>query len=185
MPANGDACFMNVDVRNVSRDGKPVECSASAAEIGDLLPGIYITGTVDLSGTVYRTDDTVVVKGSVRAVYRAECSRCLVEFEQAVVVPVENTFVVTDAKDDAEKALFSADNDVYVYDGFEIDIVPMVRHELILNAPVKPLCSVECKGLCPVCGIDRNRESCRCEEENIDPRLAVLKDILCEEPDQQ
>ena len=40
------------------------------------------------------------------------------------------------------------------------------------------LCNENCKGLCPVCGCNLNVEECSCEVEDIDPRLAVLKDFL-------
>jgi uncharacterized protein len=43
--------------------------------------------------------------------------------------------------------------------------------------PMKPLCRDDCRGLCPVCGIDRNRHSCRCTREWEDPRLAALKQL--------
>jgi len=43
---------------------------------------------------------------------------------------------------------------------------------------MKPLCHADCKGLCPQCGANLNLESCTCENVQVDPRLAVLKNLL-------
>ena len=43
---------------------------------------------------------------------------------------------------------------------------------------MKPLCRPDCRGLCPHCGCDLNIEQCDCKDEQLDPRLAVLGDLL-------
>ena len=40
---------------------------------------------------------------------------------------------------------------------------------LILDFPTKNLCSEDCKGLCPVCGVNLNKETCDCEMPNWTP----------------
>jgi uncharacterized protein len=42
---------------------------------------------------------------------------------------------------------------------------------------MKPLCSEDCKGICPQCGQDLNEGECDCEIETVDPRLAKLKEF--------
>jgi uncharacterized protein len=59
---------------------------------------------------------------------------------------------------------------------FEID--DLVREAVILSVPAKPLCSENCKGLCPVCGTDLNRSTCSCAKKDIDPRWDQLKGLL-------
>jgi uncharacterized protein len=65
-------------------------------------------------------------------------------------------------------------------DAFELgdmlDLVPMVRELLLLDAPASPLCGPDCAGLCPTCGIDRNIDSCDCGAEPADPRWAALSE---------
>ena len=56
-------------------------------------------------------------------------------------------------------------------------MTPYIREAVLLELPYAPVCREDCKGLCPVCGVDRNRESCSCNTERIDPRLAVLKEL--------
>ena len=57
-----------------------------------------------------------------------------------------------------------------------IDLEPVFREQFVLAVPYAPLCTEDCKGLCPQCGIDRNTASCSCEPP-IDPRLAPLKGL--------
>lgn len=58
--------------------------------------------------------------------------------------------------------------------GIEVNPAALAWEEFSLALPVKPLCNESCKGLCPVCGINRNKESCSCEKEKLDPRMAAL-----------
>lgn len=59
----------------------------------------------------------------------------------------------------------------------ELDVTGMLWEEFVLAMPVKPLCSEECKGLCPSCGKDLNTGPCACGESELDPRLAALRGL--------
>ena len=56
----------------------------------------------------------------------------------------------------------------------EVDLHDSLRESAILGYPQAMVCRTNCQGLCPECGIDRNRDSCDCEEEDVDPRWAGL-----------
>ncbi|MEK7085982.1 MAG: DUF177 domain-containing protein, partial [Patescibacteria group bacterium] len=61
-----------------------------------------------------------------------------------------------------------------------IDLGEFLRQEIILHFPLIPVCSKSCKGLCPTCGKDKNKEDCDCpkrETEGYKP-LAVLKKLI-------
>ncbi len=62
--------------------------------------------------------------------------------------------------------------------GIEINPGALAWEEFSLALPVKPLCREACRGLCPVCGVNRNAESCSCAREEGDPRLAALQGLL-------
>jgi uncharacterized protein len=47
----------------------------------------------------------------------------------------------------------------------------------LLELDTKNLCSDDCRGLCPGCGVNLNEGQCRCKKE-IDPRLAKLAQLL-------
>lgn len=64
--------------------------------------------------------------------------------------------------------------------GLEINPAALAWEEFSLALPLKPLCGPDCKGLCPVCGLDKNTESCSCGKGEGDPRLAALRGITIE-----
>jgi uncharacterized protein len=76
-----------------------------------------------------------------------------------------------------EGELTEDDLDVYPYEGQNVDLEPLLREQLILSVPFAPVCSEECRGLCPSCGADRNLETCGCRVEREDGRLHILKDF--------
>src|SRR4030067_53970 len=63
--------------------------------------------------------------------------------------------------------------------GDELDLSDLVKEQIILNLPMKPLCNDSCKGICLQCGTDLNSFNCSCSERGIDPRLEVLKNFRC------
>ena len=60
----------------------------------------------------------------------------------------------------------------------EVEVEEILFPALLLEVEMVYLCRPDCKGLCPVCGADRNKQDCGCEEKQIDPRLAVLGTLL-------
>jgi len=100
-----------------------------------------------------------------------ECVRCLEPFDLPITLELEETFRLPGVgpKPDMTYAVNA--------DGW-LDLAPLLREQAWLAIPMKPLCSPDCRGLCPHCGANLNHESCTCEEEQIDPRLALLKDLL-------
>ena len=169
---------MKIDVSKVSRDGEPLDVEVCGEDIGELCPGIIVVDAVRFKGRVARMGHDLMLRGTAQGMFKATCSRCLAEFTQRFEVPVASRYVLEAVPGDS----IEEDEDVseleFSYDGVDIDLVPPVRNELILEAPVKPLCSLECRGLCPGCGVDLNEELCKCEEQMVDPRLAPLKDVL-------
>jgi uncharacterized protein len=86
---------------------------------------------------------------------------------------------VVDFAEGQEKSNSDEDN-YFVVDpssGF-LQIDNMVRESILLTLPLKPLCREDCKGLCPICGIDLNKSVCSCVKRETDPRWEKLKGLL-------
>lgn len=137
-----------------------------------------LTAPPQISGRIKRSDNRVRLRGAITARAEVYCDRCV----KAVAVSVETNFDVTyvpaadyHAVEVAE--LQAEDLDQSVFDGEEIDIDELVREQVLLALPTRALCSEDCKGLCPACGADRNAQSCSCEDKQIDPRWAALKNL--------
>jgi uncharacterized protein len=150
-----------------------------------------VTGPVELSGTVNRDKGAAaLLQARVKATMEVTCARCLEPFTVAVSADVETRFVspadfarVTaetaaraGAMDAAAEEFDAEDQDIGLaeYRDDAIDLGEVVREQMYLALPMKPLCQQECRGLCPVCGVNRNRETCACQQEWVDPRMAVL-----------
>jgi uncharacterized protein len=120
---------------------------------------------------VVRVQGGLLARGTVESQLGLECVRCLEPFDLPVRFEVEETFRLpgTGPRPDA---LYGVSTEGW------IDLAPLLREQAWLAIPMKPLCDSGCKGLCPHCGANLNRESCTCEETGIDPRLALLKDLL-------
>jgi uncharacterized protein len=110
--------------------------------------------------------DGLVVRGEVTAPWRSVCRRCL-EAAAGVTVSVVDELYQLDV----------TDPDAYPLEGDVLDLAPMVRETIVLDAPLAPLCRVDCQGICPQCGVDRNRIACDCDTAASDPRWAGL-DVL-------
>ncbi len=76
---------------------------------------------------------------------------------------------------EGEQEVADEDLGVSFYKDETLDLGELMREQFYLVLPMKPLCRPDCKGLCPVCGINRNRETCTCQTEWTDPRLDALK----------
>jgi uncharacterized protein len=88
------------------------------------------------------------------------------------------------ALDDAEeRADPDRDDDGYALTDEAIDLDQVVRDAVGVEMPFAPLCRPGCLGLCPVCGGNRNLGECP-GHETLDPRFAVLADLLPDLPDE-
>lgn len=102
------------------------------------------------------------------------CDRCLDEFQREVSSGYAIMYVMDNEPVDGEEG----EVQVISPDTNTIDIGEDVRQYALLALPLKMLCREDCAGLCPVCGVNRNRTACHGHEDEMDPRWAVLKQIL-------
>lgn len=127
----------------------------------------FLRGTV----RVIRVQKGLFVEGAVESQLRLECVRCLDPLVFPVTLQVDETFRLPGA-DIRSGAPYA------VSDDGKLDLAPLLRELAWIAIPMKPLCDPDCKGLCPHCGVNLNRESCTCEKTQVDPRLASLKELL-------
>ena len=83
----------------------------------------------------------------------------------------------SESDEGGEREVAEEDLGVSYYRDDVIDLAEVIREQFYLALPMKPLCREECHGLCAVCGRNRNRETCSCETEWVDPRLEPLRKL--------
>lgn len=137
--------------------------------------------TRPLSGTVtlLPQDGGCFVSGRLTGEIVMPCDRCA---EEAIVTLDHRfeSFEPLPEEDPQDETAFDGDADTMIIrtgkDGApEIDLGGLLWEEFALALPVKPLCRPDCEGVCPLCGKNRNQETCTCVQEDGDPRLAPLR----------
>jgi uncharacterized protein len=131
---------------------------------------------VQLGLDLYRDKENVRLAGRIQTTLGMPCSRCLEPF----TTPVDASFDLryrprSEASVEADREVQEDDFSTAFYDHDEIDLGDLMREQFYLAAPMKPLCTESCRGLCPQCGTNLNRETCACETAWEDPRFAALK----------
>ena len=120
--------------------------------------------------TIGRTPQGLVVLGKFTAATRLECVRCLKEFTD----PLEWQF--TELYAFTKKSV--SESELLVPDDAHIDLAPLLREYALLEIPINPLHSPDCKGLCIECGQDLNVKDCGHSQEEDDSPFSVLKKLL-------
>lgn len=149
-------------------------------EINNLDNSITPLSPLDGDIKLVRTNEGIFVEADLHTSLQLECSRCLDLFGKAVRIRIDEEFLPTiDILSGSRLALDEEADPANLIDArHELNVAELVRQSLLLTLPVAPLCRSNCKGLCPVCGKNRNREKCHHESDEIDPRLARLKELL-------
>ncbi len=156
-------------------DGKKASLPFSLREEWSDMPGrdvdLQFSDPVAVDGVVqFESEDRLQVSGSIVVTLAGTCDRCLEETRTMMVVPFEETFARSNG---GQVGAFDEEADAYLFNGESLDLTTMVQDYLLLNLPSLVLCEPECKGLCPVCGINRNLTQCSCrvitEEEANQP----------------
>jgi uncharacterized metal-binding protein YceD (DUF177 family) len=121
-----------------------------------------------------------IADGTVEFTADYECSRCLEPYPFAGTSPFHVRFhprpEATEENEEVE-ITESEELDVEFYSERTLPLRDLAIEQLQLSVPMKPLCNDKCLGLCPGCGANRNRETCKCETSPVDDRWAALADI--------
>ena len=134
-----------------------------------------VVDNVSLRSHLHRDGDKYRLVGRIESRLRLSCSRCVEEFNLFVNVPVDLMYLPYGANvGDGEAEISDEDLAIAFYRDDQIDMGLMIREQLQLTVPMKPLCCDDCHGLCSVCGKNLNHEQCSCDQTWHDPRLDVL-----------
>lgn len=134
--------------------------------------------------TLHRIGGLIEVEGHVASRVESSCGRCLKTFTFDLDEPFTLTFtnepltVHDDGSADEEGVELSAEElGLIPFVGDSLDLTEAIGEQFSLALPVRPLCSVECQGLCPFCGIDLNEEKCHCTSPDFVNKFSALKNI--------
>jgi uncharacterized protein len=134
---------MNIDVNRIPQQGLFLQESIDAAKLNLDTALLKFHRPIKVEARVSRITNSVTVELVLSTLIHATCSRCLDEF-------------VIDFKKEPRLNYIANKSQAL------IDLNPAIAEEIVLDFPLKPLCKLDCKGLCPKCGRDLNREKCNC-----------------------
>jgi uncharacterized protein len=171
---------MKIEFKKDSEDwSQTLKLEENPETLGLCAEGASFEEPVKVDLLASKSGDKLICRGKVRTSAKLECSRCLSVYDQPVISNLD--FVI----DFGESTLpiyrdKSEEDNYFIADPssgfFQMD--NLLREIIILALPLKPLCSEDCKGLCPICGTDLNKSRCSCVKKEIDPRWEKLKGLL-------
>lgn len=147
----------------------------------DLAADLRIVSPTVGSLRLMRTSAGILVTGTLTHEIEATCSRCLETFVRTQVIELNEEFVpVVDvttgvglpAPDDADAFRLTPEH--------QLDVAEAIRQYAILESPLQPLCSEECKGLCSSCGANLNLGACDCQTAASSAPAGTLGSLLAE-----
>jgi len=128
--------------------------------------------------TARRVEDEIFLDGELVFSIGFTCARCLEEFVEPYRLPLN--LVIQLVARESEVGNEVGDNDQFVVfpeakKAYSLD--QHVRDLIALEAPMKPLCKTDCRGLCPRCGTNQNESTCSCKVDSADPRWDALRKL--------
>jgi uncharacterized protein len=148
----------------------PVLSPQSGDEVVVSVDGAGFAGLVERAGRGY------MVEGALQGRATLRCVRCLKEFEFPFTERMRlHLLPSATLPQDDETRLGRDDLEVRFYEEPRVDLSELAAEQFALALPMKPLCTEDCRGICPHCGANLNEGACSCPPER-DDRFAPLLD---------
>jgi uncharacterized protein len=161
---------MQLDLAQIIKSDGAIRCFDYEFSIvdRDFPDGSRFEEPVLVSGSIKNFSGALLLQISAKTNLSTFCNRCI----ENITCPVSFSEEFQISMEETEDY-----NTVEALNGV-INLDQVVIENLFLSVPIKRLCSEDCKGLCPTCGANLNKENCNCSKNDFDPRLAALKDLL-------
>jgi DUF177 domain-containing protein len=169
-----------VDLKDLAHDKLSFEAQFEPGVLDFSAEGVRQIGNLDWAATAERAGEEIRIAGTLDVNVESSCSRCLEPARVHVSKPFDLFFRERDAAmfdEDEEVELEEEDTRTAFFTGTKLAIGDILREQILLALPMKALCTVDCKGLCPVCGTNLNAGSCNCPKEEFSPHIEKLIEI--------
>lgn len=119
-------------------------------------------------------DRKLLLEGKMEVTLEIPCDRCLEPVEYPFSLDI---FQELDMNQTEEERVEDLDEQPYV-SGYHLDVDQLLSNELLLNLPMKVVCSEDCQGICNRCGANLNHGTCSCDQSSPDPRMSVIQELF-------
>ena len=169
---------MRIRFNEISPTGNQYELQA--IEGLDEQQDFVVQGPMEVRCSLKRKgDDKVELQGWLKATVALACDRCLEQYN--LVLESEMQLLLETISEDSwhlrEIEHVGDDLDTMILDESVVDLDDVLRQQLYLMLPVKSLCSETCRGVCPQCGANLNKEECSCATGDRTNPFAVLQQL--------
>ena len=149
----------------------PVSMDSFQSKLGDF----PVAEKEPLSLTITNTGKKVLkIEAKGRITVNIPCDKCLKDVPTEFDINFEQEIDMQASKEDRIKDL----DEINYVTGCSLDVEQLVHNEILIHWPLRVLCKDNCRGICPVCGMNLNEGSCDCDQSVPDPRMAVISDIF-------
>jgi uncharacterized protein len=169
-----------VDLKDLAHEKISFQASFEPGVVDFGSESVQQVGLLDWSASAERAGDEIRVAGSLNTSLELACSRCLEPARVTINKPFDLFFRQRDEEmfdEDEEIELTELETKTAFFTGTQLAISDILREQILLALPMKALCTIDCKGLCPQCGMNLNSGTCNCPKENFNPRMDTLLEI--------
>jgi uncharacterized protein len=143
----------------------------------NMLPGdAVVTQPVTADGSIVNLSGYMKMSLRINVKYKTECSRCLRPLDETLILVFDKTIAVAGSLENEESD--EVIEDYILIRENKLNLSQITGEQLLLDFPLRHLCSEDCRGLCPKCGHDLNEGDCGCNTAETDPRLRILQTLL-------
>ena len=133
--------------------------------------------SVGVATLLNRSLGEIRVQGDLRVTVSAPCDRCVEPTNISIEKSFDLVYMPATEPVGAEDEIDEAGIEVGYYDGSGLTLNDMLREVVLLALPMQVVCRDECKGICPVCGQNRNAGDCGCQISTSDDRWSKLRNF--------
>ena len=169
-----------VDLKDLRQDKVSLEGSLKPGEIDFSSENVKQAQPLTWTATVERVGEEIRIVGGLQTTMELTCSRCLEPAQTEISKSFDLFFHERDDQmfdEDQEVELSEEDTRTAFFTGTELALGDVLHEQVLLALPMKALCRLDCKGLCPTCGTNLNVNPCNCPDERFSPHMDKLLEI--------
>lgn len=155
---------MLVNTNKISEKGLQLTDTIDLAATVLLEENSYFMESLDYEMVLRREESRIRARGKIKTTVSLVCVRCADPFEFKVNSTFDIILFPIEMMSDKGTSLNPDDMEYIFYEGDQIDVEKILSEQVNLFIPTNPICSSQCRGICPTCGINLNRGTCNCEE---------------------
>jgi uncharacterized protein len=169
-----------IDLKDLAHDKVSLAGTIQPGDINFSSDGLRQIKPLDWTATAERAGAEIRIAGELTTMMEQACSRCLEPAQYDIKKPFDLFFRQREAlmfDEDDEIELTEKDTRTAFFSGTQLAIGDILHEQVLLALPMKALCTVDCKGLCPTCGTNLNLKTCNCPKEHFNPNMDALLEI--------